>query len=149
MLTDRNQLLLAASAGAATALALQKLITIFLKRGKSSSSSQTPLRQPPPHPQWIPPQPQPPPYDTAQGWRSIDPATTPADHMYPLVISSVVPRPIAFVSTVGEDGSRNLAPYSYFNVVGHAPPLVAVGFCATGLREHGRKDSLFNILNNK
>ena len=146
---DRNHFTLAASAGAATALVLQRLISVFINRKTRNITTSDALRQPPPHPSWTPPESQPPPYDNAQGWHSIDPATTPADRMYPLVISSVVPRPIAFVSTVGEDGSRNLAPYSYFNVVGHAPPLVASGFCATGLREHGRKDSLFNILHNK
>ena len=35
---------------------------------------------------------------------------------------------------------------SYFNVLAHDPPHVAIGFCHTALREHGKKDSLYNIL---
>jgi flavin reductase (DIM6/NTAB) family NADH-FMN oxidoreductase RutF len=52
----------------------------------------------------------------------------------------------AFVSTQSSSGVGNLAPYSYFNVMAHSPPHVAIGFCASRLRSHGRKDSLVNIL---
>ena len=48
---------------------------------------------------------------------------TPAE-FYALLNSCVVPRPIAWVSTVGEDGGTNLAPYSLFTVVSSAPPIV-------------------------
>eukprot|EP00887_Chlorella_sp_A99_P004648 scaffold4.g4648.t1 len=41
---------------------------------------------------------------------------------------------------------RNLAPYSYFNVLAHDPPTVAIGCCASRLRPHGKKDTLVNIL---
>ena len=146
---DRNQLFYA-SAGAITALALEKLINLLLFRSRNTHHSTDIVRTQPPHPEWTPPQPQPPPYDTALGWHSVDPSNTPPDVLYPLVISSVVPRPIAFISTLGEDGTtQNLAPYSYFNVVGHAPGLVAIGFCSTKLRDHGKKDSLYNILATK
>lgn len=40
----------------------------------------------------------------------------------------------------------NLAPFSYFNVMSHNPPHVAIGFAASSLRPHGRKDTLVNIL---
>lgn len=144
---DRGHLALAASAGAVAALALERLLAALL----ASRRPADPLRRPAPHPGWAPPAPLPPPFDPAapEAWHAVDPAITPSDVMYPLVISAVVPRPIAFISTLGPDGSRNLAPYSYFNVVGHAPPLVAIGFCATKLREHGKKDSLHNILHTK
>ena len=146
---DRNQILLSASVGAVTALALEKLINLLIFRNKNTQHTTEILRTQTPHPTWTPPQPQPPPFDPALGWNSIDPSTTPADVLYPLVISSIVPRPIAFISTLGEDGTQNLAPYSYFNAVGHAPPLVAIGFCSTKLRDHGKKDSLYNILATK
>ena len=142
---DRIPLFAAASAGAVAALTLQRLLKAFFTGDKQSS---IPFRQPTPHPEWSPPAPQPPPFDvdSPEAFHSIDPETTPSDIMYPLVISAVVPRPIAFISSVGPDGSHNLAPYSYFNAVGHSPPLVAIGFCGTKLREHGKKDSLFNVL---
>jgi flavin reductase (DIM6/NTAB) family NADH-FMN oxidoreductase RutF len=43
---------------------------------------------------------------------------------YFLLTSAVVPRPIAWVSTVDEQGNRNLAPYSYFNACSATPPIV-------------------------
>ena len=46
----------------------------------------------------------------------------------------VAPRPIGWVSTVGADGSVNLAPYSFFNAIGEQPPMLAFS-------SNGRKDS--------
>jgi flavin reductase (DIM6/NTAB) family NADH-FMN oxidoreductase RutF len=43
---------------------------------------------------------------------------------YFLITAAVVPRPIAWVSTVDEQGNRNLAPYSYFNACSATPPIV-------------------------
>lgn len=66
---------------------------------------------------------------------------------YKLLISAVVPRPIAFVSTVSADGATtNLAPFSYFQVIGHDPPLFVLGF-ASGLGEGARaaKHTLHNL----
>lgn len=45
--------------------------------------------------------------------------------IYQLMTGVVAPRPIAFVSTVSEDGIPNLAPYSYFNAFSSNPPIVA------------------------
>lgn len=56
------------------------------------------------------------------------------------------PRPTAFVSTLSSSGVGNLAPFSYFNVMAHNPPHVCIGFAASRLRPHGRKDTLFNLL---
>lgn len=68
----------------------------------------------------------------------------PAGFNYKLLISAVVPRPIAFVSTRSADGrAANLAPFSYFNVLNHDPPLFAVGF-ACGVAE--AKDTLRNVV---
>lgn len=68
----------------------------------------------------------------------------PAVHNYKLLISGVVPRPVGFVSTISEDGkSTNLAPFSYFNMISHDPPLFVIGFSG-GLAN--AKDSLANLL---
>jgi flavin reductase (DIM6/NTAB) family NADH-FMN oxidoreductase RutF len=58
--------------------------------------------------------------------------------VYFLLTSLVVPRPIAWVSSLSEDGSRNLAPHSYFNMVSSKPPVVH--FTSTG-----EKDTLRNV----
>ncbi len=52
----------------------------------------------------------------------------------------------AFVSTQSSSGVGNLAPFSYFNVMAHNPPHVCIGFAASRLRPHGRKDTLHNLL---
>ena len=50
------------------------------------------------------------------------------DHQqcYRLLIGSIVPRPIAWVSSMDEDGVPNLAPFSFFSIVSHYPPLVTI-----------------------
>ncbi len=79
---------------------------------------------------------------------AIDPhaASRPPGANYKLLISAVVPRPIAFLSTRSADGaSTNLAPFSYFQLVGHDPPLFVVGFASPLAPEAGAKDSLRNL----
>ncbi|CAI5512566.1 unnamed protein product [Closterium sp. Naga37s-1] len=66
--------------------------------------------------------------------------------LYPLVISTVVPRPIAFISTLSKTGVGNLSPYSYFNAVAHNPPMLAIGHCWSSGKP---KDSLTNILDTR
>jgi len=56
---------------------------------------------------------------------TVDPSSLPPSMVYRLLASSVVPRPIAFVSTVSPAGVNNLAPFSFFNVVCPEPPIVA------------------------
>jgi flavin reductase (DIM6/NTAB) family NADH-FMN oxidoreductase RutF len=68
----------------------------------------------------------------------LSPADWAARQVYFLMTGLVVPRPIAWVSTLGEDGVRNVAPHSYFNVVSHDPPHVV--FSSTGV-----KDTLRNV----
>jgi flavin reductase (DIM6/NTAB) family NADH-FMN oxidoreductase RutF len=59
--------------------------------------------------------------------------------------SIVVPRPIGWISTVSGDGVVNLAPYSFFNGVSYAPPMVM--FAPNGQHaEGGHKDTLSNIV---
>lgn len=68
----------------------------------------------------------------------------PAVFNYKLLISGIIPRPIGFLSTRSKDGSStNLAPFSYFQVINHDPPLFTVGF-AGGL--DNAKDSLRNLM---
>ena len=62
---------------------------------------------------------------------------------YKLLAATVMPRPIAWVVTKGADG-LNAAPYSFFNVMGSAPPTVAIGLLADP--ERGFKDTAQNIL---
>ncbi len=63
---------------------------------------------------------------------------------YQIASTLVVPRPIAFVSTVSVDGQPNLAPFSFFNVGGANPP--SLMFC-TVLGPNGEpKDTLTNIV---
>lgn len=47
--------------------------------------------------------------------------------LYKLLVNTVLPRPIALVTTVDAAGAANAAPFSFFNVFSHAPPLVVLG----------------------
>lgn len=60
---------------------------------------------------------------------------------YKLLIAGI-PRPISFISTQSSGGVANLAPFSYFQVVDHDPPIFVVGFSA---RESRPKDTLRNL----
>ncbi|MCB0825678.1 MAG: flavin reductase family protein [Armatimonadetes bacterium] len=62
---------------------------------------------------------------------------------YHVLTNLVVPRPIAFVSTLSADGVANLAPFSYFNIGGMNPPSLV--FCPVLDGEGNPKDSLKNI----
>ncbi|MCC7368918.1 MAG: flavin reductase family protein [Chloroflexi bacterium] len=62
---------------------------------------------------------------------------------YKLLIGSVVPRPIGWVSTVSANDVGNLAPYSFFMAATGNPPTVVV---STGLRDGKPKDTLQNVL---
>lgn len=46
---------------------------------------------------------------------------------YKLLAGLIVPRPIALVTSVAADGKRNAAPFSFFNMFGHEPPIIALG----------------------
>jgi len=66
-----------------------------------------------------------------------------AERAYPLLASLVTPRPIAWVTTLGPDGVVNLAPFSFFNLLGANLPIL--GFCP-GDRDDGMpKDTARNI----
>lgn len=68
----------------------------------------------------------------------FDPAAMPARAFYKLMLASVVPRPIAWVSSLSADGVANLAPHSFFTVACVDPPVLQ-------FTSVGRKDSLNNI----
>jgi flavin reductase (DIM6/NTAB) family NADH-FMN oxidoreductase RutF len=63
---------------------------------------------------------------------------------YKLMTATITPRPIAWVTTLSTNGVGNAAPFSFFNMMGDDPPIIAVGFLAgpDGLL----KDSAINIL---
>jgi flavin reductase (DIM6/NTAB) family NADH-FMN oxidoreductase RutF len=68
----------------------------------------------------------------------------PSTHNYKLLISGVVPRPIAFISTRSKDGTTvNLAPFSYFQVINHDPPLFTVGIVGS---LDAAKDTVKNLV---
>src|SRR5579859_4293996 len=62
---------------------------------------------------------------------------------YKLLVSLVMPRPIAWVLSRNAAGGLNAAPFSFFNVVCPDPPLVAISF--SGTTDRTEKDSLGNI----
>jgi flavin reductase (DIM6/NTAB) family NADH-FMN oxidoreductase RutF len=73
----------------------------------------------------------------------IDPAGLDKADVYRLMISCIVPRPIAWVSTVAPDGTLNAAPFSYFQALSSQPPTIMI---SVGRRRDGRpKDTRRNI----
>ncbi len=73
----------------------------------------------------------------------LDPALLDSATRYKLLIGSVVPRPIAFVSSLSPQGVVNLAPFSYFNAVGHSP--LALAFSVGKKPDKTDKDTLRNV----
>jgi flavin reductase (DIM6/NTAB) family NADH-FMN oxidoreductase RutF len=63
--------------------------------------------------------------------------------VYKLAITFVTPRPIAFVSSLSVVGIRNLAPFSFFNMVSANPPVLII--CPSRYRDGRKKDTLTNI----
>ncbi|KAK6454411.1 uncharacterized protein RJT20DRAFT_130539 [Scheffersomyces xylosifermentans] len=75
----------------------------------------------------------------------IDPngeGRSPVDN-YKTLISAITPRPIGFISSISKDGVRNLAPFSYFTMVNHDPPIFTIGFSGG---KGQPKDTCHNIL---
>lgn len=74
----------------------------------------------------------------------IAPNALPRQSIYKILIGSVVPRPIGWISTVNASGQPNLAPFSFFNVVCSSPPTVL--FCPMIRSTDGNtKDTLNNV----
>ena len=70
-------------------------------------------------------------------------AEIPVLERYKLLIGLVIPRPIAWISTVNEHGVANCAPFSFFNVFSEEPPLCIVSFNRRS--DGGMKHTLKNI----
>ncbi len=75
---------------------------------------------------------------------TVDPCSTDPSSVYKLLIGSVVPRPIAFVSTVNTEGAFNVAPFSFFTVASSNPPVVVFTVGNRAIPDP-RKDTLRNI----
>jgi flavin reductase (DIM6/NTAB) family NADH-FMN oxidoreductase RutF len=73
----------------------------------------------------------------------IEPESAGISNVYKVMIGSIVPRPIAFVSTVSPGGIRNLAPFSFFTGVSANPPVIC--FCPMRNAAGRKKDTLNNI----
>ena len=70
--------------------------------------------------------------------------------VYKLLTGSVVPRPIAWVSTLSDAGELNLAPFSFFTVASRKPPILAISIGpGVGERQGTEKDTLVNIRSQK
>ncbi|KAJ7703116.1 hypothetical protein B0H17DRAFT_1041800 [Mycena rosella] len=61
---------------------------------------------------------------------------------YKILTSAIIPRPIALVSSLSADGVPNLAPFSYFSMVGHIPPLVSVSFSLSQKRSKHTRENI-------
>ncbi|MBD7963760.1 flavin reductase family protein [Fictibacillus norfolkensis] len=66
--------------------------------------------------------------------KSIDPQELSVKENYKFLTGSIIPRPIAFVTTLSSGGVLNAAPFSYFNALTSDPPLIAISV--------GRKDGI-------
>ncbi len=76
---------------------------------------------------------------------SIDPNDLQERENYKFLIGSIIPRPIAFVTTINEAGVVNGAPFSFFNIVSSNPPMISVSV----QRKKGKmKDTSRNITTN-
>jgi flavin reductase (DIM6/NTAB) family NADH-FMN oxidoreductase RutF len=75
----------------------------------------------------------------------FDLAQIPATDAYKLLVSTVVPRPIALATTFDGSGRVNAVPFSFFNAVSSVPPVVVLGISPGAATEDGYKDTERNI----
>ncbi|KEZ92279.1 flavin reductase family protein [Nonlabens ulvanivorans] len=73
----------------------------------------------------------------------LDPKDTKTAHLHSVMLGAVQPRPIAFASTIDEDGNVNLSPYSFFNVFSANPPIMIFS-PARRVRDNSIKHTLIN-----
>ena len=74
---------------------------------------------------------------------NFDPLTIETTQTYKLMVGSITPRPIAWVSSLSSTGVLNLAPYSFFTVASCNPPVLAV--TQVNPRDRAAKDTLTNL----
>ncbi len=79
---------------------------------------------------------------------TVDPKNTKTADLHQYLLGAVSPRPIAFASTISEDGTPNLAPYSFFNCFSSNPPIVIFS-SNRRVRNNTTKDTLANVEANK
>lgn len=77
---------------------------------------------------------------------AIDPLQNAERDNYKLLIGSIIPRPIAFVTTLSDEGVVNGAPFSYFNIVSSNPPMISISVQHAGGQS---KDTARNIKREK
>jgi flavin reductase (DIM6/NTAB) family NADH-FMN oxidoreductase RutF len=75
---------------------------------------------------------------------SIDPKSIPTPQLHAYLLGAIGPRPIAFASTVDENGNPNLAPFSFFNVFSANPPILIFSPARSG-RSNTTKDTYNNV----
>ncbi|MDY0394528.1 flavin reductase family protein [Virgibacillus halophilus] len=78
--------------------------------------------------------------------QTINPSSNTAKENYKLLIGSIIPRPIAFVTSLSAEGILNGAPFSFFNAVGEDPPMISLSINRIDGR---KKDTTKNILETK
>ena len=78
----------------------------------------------------------------------ITPKDVPVGQLHQYLLGSVGPRPIALASTIDDDGTPNLSPYSFFNVFSANPP-IAIFSPARRVRDNTTKHTLENVKLNR
>jgi flavin reductase (DIM6/NTAB) family NADH-FMN oxidoreductase RutF len=73
----------------------------------------------------------------------LDPKHHTPDEVYKLITGMIVPRPVAWITSLSSNGAVNLAPFSAYGLVTHKPPMLMV---TIGKRENERKDTGKNIV---
>ncbi len=79
--------------------------------------------------------------------KSIDFSTLTVAEKYSYMNGAIVPRPIAFVSSINNKGQVNLSPFSFFNGISSNPPIIM--FSVARKSDGSKKDTLINILETK
>ena len=77
-------------------------------------------------------------------YKTFDPSKLDIKTNYHLLISGIIPRPIAFVTTQDKDGNYNLAPFSFYNGFSTNPPIIGFSPALSG-RTGAPKDTLLNV----
>lgn len=77
------------------------------------------------------------------GYHAFDFSALTAREAYKVMIGTIVPRPIAWVTTVSSEGVVNAAPYSFFNCLSADPPILALG--VENHADRSFKDTAYNI----
>jgi flavin reductase (DIM6/NTAB) family NADH-FMN oxidoreductase RutF len=76
---------------------------------------------------------------------TLNPADHTPNNIYRLMVGAIVPRPIAFVSTISAEGVLNLAPFSFFTAVSANPPVICFSPMVRPNAAGALKDTLRNV----